>query len=132
MNQDKRFYACSTSGMLELMYAARHNYTESPEFKAQDAETMKKAFFGFCREGISGYYNAITDKQFVMDKSRGHFAHYGFIDSFYPNPKIICLVRSLPDIIASMEKMFRANPHKSHAFVNHATMQGTSTPKCVD
>ncbi len=132
MNQDPRFYASSTSGMLELIYAARHNYTESPEFKAQDAEVMKKAFLGFCREGIHGYYNAITDKQFVIDKSRGHFAHYGFIDSFYPNPKIICLVRSLPDIIASMEKMFRNNQYKSHAIVNHATMQGTSTPKRVD
>src|ERR1700761_9340744 len=70
MNQDPRFYASSTSGMLELIYAARHNYTESPEFKAQDAETMKKAFLGFCREGIHGYYNAITDKPYVIDKSR--------------------------------------------------------------
>jgi sulfotransferase len=132
MNQDERFYASSTSGLLELIYAARHNYTESPEFKAQDAELMKKAFFGFCKEGIHGYYDAITDKPFIMDKSRGHFAHFGFLDSFYPNPKIICLVRSLPDIIASMEKMFRQNQHKSHSIVNHANMQGTSTPKRVD
>lgn len=132
MNQDPRFYASSTSGMLELIYAARHNYTESPEFKAQDADTMAKAFFGFCREGIHGYYNAITDKQYIIDKSRGHFAHYGFINSFYPNPKIICLVRHLPDIIASMEKIFRQNQHKSSPILNHATMQGTTTPKRVD
>ncbi len=132
MNKDPRFYASSTSGMLELIYAARHNYTESPEFKAQDAETMQKAFFGFCREGIHGYYNAITDKQYIIDKSRGHFAHYGFINSFYPNPKMICLVRHLPDIIASMEKIFRQNPHKSSPIVNNASMQGTSTPKRVD
>jgi sulfotransferase len=132
LNKDERFYASSTSGLLELIYAARHNYTESPEFKAQDADTMQKAFFGFCKEGIFGYYNAITDKEFVIDKSRGHFAHYGFINSFYPNPKMICLVTSLPDIIASMEKMFRNSPHKSSPIVNHATMQGTSTPKRVD
>ncbi len=132
MNQDNRFYASSTSGLLELLYAARHNFTESPEFKAQDSETMKKAFFGFCRDGMLGYYNAITEKQFVIDKSRGHFAHYGFIDSFYPNPKMICLVRSLPDIVASMEKMYRQNQYKSNPIVNHSTMQGTSTPKRVD
>lgn len=132
LSQDPRFYASSTSGLLELIYAARHNYTESPEFKAQDAELMKKAFMGFCREGIFGYYNGITDKRYVIDKSRGHFAHYGFINSFYPNPKIICLVRHLPDIIASMEKIFRANQHKSSPLVNHATMQGTTTPKRVD
>ena len=132
MNQDERFYASSTSGMLELIYAARHNYTESPEFKAQDAATMKQAFAGFCREGIHGFYNAITDKPYILDKSRGHFAHYGFIDSFYPNPKIICLVRHLPDMITSMEKKFRQNQHKSNPILNHATMQGTTTPKRVD
>lgn len=131
MSQDPRFYATPTSGMLELVYAARHNYTESPEFKAQDAETMKRAFLGFCREGIHGYYNAITDKQYVIDKSRGHLAYYSFIDGFYPEPKIICLVRHLPDIIASMEKLFRKNQHRSSSLVNHATMQGTTTPKRV-
>ncbi len=127
MNKDPRFYASSTSGMLELLYAARHNYTDSPEFKAQDADTMQKAFFGFCREGMFGFYNAITKKQFVIDKSRGHFAHYGFIDSFYPKPKMICMVRALPDIVASMEKIFRRTPHKSSPLVNHAAMQGTRT-----
>ena len=132
LNQDPRFYASSTSGMLELIYAARNNYTNSPEFLAQDAETMKQAFFGFCREGIKGYYNAITDKQYIMDKSRGHFAHYGFIDSFYPNPKMICMVRSLPDIIASMEKMLRKQPHKSSHVIDPSKMQGTSTPRRVD
>ena len=132
MNQDPRFYASSTSGMLELIYAARHNYTESLEFKAQDPDLMRNAFYGFCREGILGYYNAITDKQYVIDKSRGHLAHWGFINSFYPEPKMICLVRHLPDIIASMEKIYRQNQHKSSSFVNHATMQGTTTPKRVD
>jgi sulfotransferase len=132
MSQDPRFYASPTSGMLELLYAARHNYTNSDEFRAQDAELMKRAFLAFCREGMLGYYNAITDKQYAIDKSRGHFAHYDFIDRFYPNPKMICLVRFLPDIFASMEKMFRQNPHKSNPILNHATMQGTSTPKRVE
>ena len=131
LNQDPRFYASSTSGMFELIFAARANYTDGPEFKAQDACTMKKAFCGFCRDGIFGYYNAITDKQYVIDKSRGYVAHYGFIDSFYPKPKIICLVRALPDILASMEKMYRGNPLKASPIVNHANMQGTTTPKRV-
>ena len=132
MNQDPRFYASSTSGLLELAFAARYNYTNSPEFKAQDAEIMKKAFLAFCREGFFGYYSAITEKQYVIDKSRGHFAHYDFIDSFYPNPKIICLVRNLPDIIASMEKMFRKNQYNSSPLVDHSKMQGTTTPKRFD
>jgi sulfotransferase len=132
MNQDPRFYATSTSGMLELIYAARHNYTESPEFKAQDADLMKKAFFGFCNKGMHGFYEAMTDKPYILDKSRGHMASFDLISGFYPNPKMICLVRSLPDVVASMEKMFRKNQHRSNPIVNNMTMQGITTPRRVD
>ena len=39
-------YATPTDGTLELLFASRANYTESAEFKAQDADLMKKAFIG--------------------------------------------------------------------------------------
>ena len=42
--QNPDIYATPTSGVLELVYAARANYTNSPEFKAQDSETMKNGF----------------------------------------------------------------------------------------
>lgn len=119
MNQDPRFHASATSGLLELIYASRHAYTETVEFKAQDPEEMKKAFFGFCKGGMQGFYSAITDKQYVLDKSRGHMAYYQLLDNFYPNPKIICLVRYLPDIIASMEKLFRNNQHLHRIRLQH-------------
>lgn len=71
IGQNPDFYVTPTSGLLELIYAARANYTNSPEFKAQDADLMKKAFLGFCKSGMEGYFNSITDKKYVMDKSRG-------------------------------------------------------------
>jgi sulfotransferase len=132
MNQDERFYASATSGLLELLFAARTNFTQAEEFRAQDPELMKSAFMSFCREAMHGYYNGITDKPFVIDKSRGHATLYDFINGFYPNPKMVCLVRNLEDIIASMEKLFRKNQHLSSPIVNHAAMQGTTTPKRVD
>ena len=132
INQDDRFYASATSGLLELLHGARNSYTQTEEFKAQDADVMKKAFHGFCHGGMHSFYNAITDKPYILDKSRGHTALYGFIDGFYPDPKIVCFVRNLPDVIASMEKMFRKNQHQANPIVNHATMQGITTPKRVD
>jgi sulfotransferase len=48
MGQNPEFYVTPTSGVLELLYAARANYTNSPEFKAQDSELMKKGFIHFC------------------------------------------------------------------------------------
>ena len=53
MGQNPKFYATPTSGVLELVFGARANYTNSPEFKAQDAEDMKMAFRAFCRDGVT-------------------------------------------------------------------------------
>lgn len=132
MGQNPDFYVTPTSGVLELVYAARANYTSSPEFKAQDAQEMRQGFLNFCNQGVNGFFNAITDKPYVMDKSRGWGIHYGFLNSFYPNPKIICMVRDLRGIYASMEKNFRKNQDKDSGIVNHAQMKGTTTEKRVD
>jgi sulfotransferase len=132
IGQHPDFYVTPTSGVLELWVGARGNFTTSPEFQAQDSEMMKKAFAGFCREGMLGYFNAITDSKYVLDKSRGHGVYSDFINSFYPNPKIICLVRDLKDIIASFEKIYRKNPQYQPPFLNEGTAQGTMLHKRVD
>jgi len=74
--QNPDIYATPTSGVLELIFAARENYTNSPEFIAQDKELMKTAYLSFCKEGMDGFYNSITDKKYVRDKSRGWGVHY--------------------------------------------------------
>lgn len=125
-------YATPTSGVLELLYGARANYTDSPEFKAQDTELMKKAFQSFCHEGLLGFYKAVTDKPYVIDKSRGWGIHRDFLNFAYPDPKIICVVRDLRDVFCSMEKIYRANPERNSHMVNHADLTGTSTPKRID
>jgi len=130
--QNPDIYATPTSGVLELVFAARSNYTNSPEFKAQDSELMKTAFQGFCREGMKGYYNSITDKKYVVDKSRGWGIHYDFLSFISAEPKIICMVRDLRDIFASMEKNFRKNPEKQDSILDWSKMQGTTVPKRID
>lgn len=131
--QNPDIYATPTSGVLELVFAARSNYTNSPEFKAQDSETMKKGFQAFCNEGMKGYYEAITDKKYVVDKSRGWGIHYDFLKFITDEePKVICMVRDLRDIFASMENNFRKNPDKQFEFLDWSKMQGTTVPKRVD
>ncbi len=132
MGQNPDFYVTPTSGVLELLYAARANYTESPEFKAQDSEEMMNGFRGFCRAGFEGFYAGITDKKYAIDKSRGWGIHRDFVEFFYPEPKVICMVRDLRDVFCSMEKNFRKNQHLSDPVVNHAELRGTSTPKRID
>jgi sulfotransferase len=130
--QNPDIYATPTSGVLELVFAARGNYTNSPEFIAQDAELMKEGFLSFCRKGMDGFYEAITDKKYVIDKSRGWGIHYDFLNLLYPQPKIVCMVRDLRDIFASMEKNYRKNPEKQDPILDWSQMQGTSVPKRID
>jgi len=130
--QNPDFYATPTSGVLELIFAARGNYTSSPEFLAQDPALMKQGFLEFCRKGMVGYYEGITDKKYVVDKSRGWGIHYGFLNEVFPEPKIICMVRNLKDVFASMEKNYRKNPEKQDPILDWSKMQGTSVPKRVD
>ena len=55
VGQRPDFYVTPTSGVLELLYGARHNFTTSPEFRAQNHDEMSQGFKGFCRGGLEGF-----------------------------------------------------------------------------
>lgn len=132
MGQNPDFYVTPTSGFLELVFGARVNYTNSPEFKAQDSNLMLKAFKGFCEEGMKGYYNSLTDKKYVIDKSRGWGYYRDFLDFFYPNPKIVCMIRDPRCILSSMEKKYRKNPDKARMMTSDAEMKNITTEQRID
>ena len=128
--QNPDFYATPTSGALELVFGARINFSGSPEFRAQDSEQMRKAFLAFSRGGLESYYRALTDKPYVMDKSRGWGVHFDLLNIIFDEkPKIICMVRDLRQILASMEKKFRQNPEQYRASENHQNNTGNTTIK---
>ena len=93
MGQNPEFYVTPTSGVLELLFGARINYTNGQEFKAQEEELMKKGWLNFCKAGLSGFYDGVTDKPYVIDKSRGWGIHKPFLDTFMDNVKIVCMIR---------------------------------------
>jgi sulfotransferase len=130
MAQNPAFYVTPTSGVLELVFGARLNYTNGAEFKAQDTALMKKAFLQFCRQGMEGFYGAITDKSYVLDKSRGWGVHFDLLQTIFAQPpKIVCMVRDLRAVMASMEKKFRQNPERHKPTENHQQMTGNTTFK---
>ncbi len=130
--QNPDFYVTPTSGLLELIFGARLNYTNNVEFKAQNAAEMKKAFLAFSRAGMEAYFQALTDKPYIVDKSRGWGVHFDLLQMIFDEePKIICMVRDLRQILSSMEKKFRQNPDKYRPIENHSNLSGTTTLKRV-
>jgi len=132
LGQNPDFYVTPTSGALSLLQASRQIYTHDHGFKAQDEESMRRAFLYFCNGGLNGYFTALTDKKYVVDKSRGWGVQYNFIDSFYPDPKIVCMVRDLRSVYASMERNYRKYPEKDIGLIDRNELKGTTTRKRVD
>ena len=132
LNQNPSICATPTDPVLEYLYAARQNYTKTPEVKAMGADVAAATWRGFCRGGLEGYAGAYTDRPALCIKTRGGGIHYRWFESFMGSkPRMICMVRDLRAILASMEKLFRRNPEIHSDLVNHGKMSGTTTAKRV-
>jgi sulfotransferase len=131
MAQNPLFYTSPTSGLYELLSVSRTQFSDGLEFKAQKEEEMLSGFRGFLKGGIYGFYNNITDKPYVIDKSRGWGSDWEFINAFDPNPKIICMIRDIRAVYASLEKKFRKHPLIDHHLANWGNLTGTTTDKRI-
>lgn len=116
-----------TSPMLEYLFGARLNYSTVPEVKsALTEDLMRESYLKYCYWGMQGYANSITNKSIYLDKSRGWVYFYPFVKKFYPNAKLILMVRDLRSIVSSFEKKWRQYPeiqdmrenHETQAFIN--------------
>lgn len=132
IGQNPDFHVTPTSGLLDLLYVARGQFSSGAEFKAQERGEMERAFAGFCRGGLEGYASALTDKPWLLDKSRGWGIHYRFLEAFYPDPKIVCMVRDPVEILCSMERKFRQASLQDPGLVNHGELQNTTLEKRLD
>ena len=129
LGQNPLIHSTPTSGVFGLMDSARSYFSIQPEWKAQDEKETLKGFAGFLRGGLYGYYNNITDKPYVFEKSRAWGMEYEFLNAIEPEPKIICMIRDIRAIYASLEKKYRKNPLMDTQIANWGNLTGTTTDK---
>jgi sulfotransferase len=132
ISDNPEFYCTPTSGLADLILTTKNTYNNSQAMLSQDKNQMENAFLGFCRAGMQGYFNNLTGKKFILDKSRDWGINYGLLNLLEPEPKIICMVRDLRSIYASMEKNFRKNPHKENHIQNPQNLVGTTLLKRIN
>lgn len=131
LHQNPRIYASATSPLLEFQFAARSQLNLS-EVKAQPKSLMDAAFTSVCCGIAKGYYSAITDRPIVIDKSRGWLHYWEWVNRWNANPKIICMVRDLRDIVCSMERIFRANKHMPDSIDIPAEMKNITVDQRIN
>lgn len=128
--QNPDIYASPTSGLVELIQAAKIPYTDRPEFAALDSQLMKKCFLSYCKGGIEGYCSAVSDKKYVVDKSFSWGREFNLLTMINnQKPKMIIMVRDLREVFASMEEGYRNSPDKANPNVNWSTLANTTLEK---
>lgn len=125
------FYCTPTSPVLELLVAARSNFTSCIEVHAQDMDLMKQSWKDFCKGACEGFFQQ-HNKPYVLDKSRGWAIHYDFVKQCIDDhPQIVIMVRDLNSILTSLETKFRSTQHITHSFVDWVSLKNTTTEKRV-
>lgn len=108
LNQNPRFHATPTSGILEIGLAIRNQWENVTAFKAAPNPKGKEAVL----KGILPSYYSTVDKPVIFDKNRGWPAYIETAEyALGRKVKIICTVRDIVDIIASFEKLYRKHTH---------------------
>lgn len=129
--QNPEIYATPTSPVADYVSVLREVYTNNPNVLAQDDNQMKLAFQFASKNLLHGYFEPLTDRKYILDKSRAWMPNYDFIKFITgQEPKIICMVRDLRDIFCSNEKNYRKNPHKARQ--NFGMGDATTLPKRID
>lgn len=109
LNQNPRFHATSTSGILDIILAIRNQWENVNEFRASPNKKGKNAVV----KGILHNFYSIVEQPVIFDKSRGWCAHIELAEYILNRDiKVIVPVRSITDILASFEKLWRKQSHE--------------------
>ena len=90
--------------------ACKKRSNEVSEFIALDKDVLNKSYINFLRQGMRGWFEAMTDKPIVFSKSRiwAEFLPHTF--AIDPNSKYLVILRDLRDIICSFESLLWKYP----------------------
>ena len=110
LSENPRIFTTGTCAMPYFVDACQTRSNEVSEFIALDKDVLHNSYINFLRQGMRGWYEAMTDKPIVFSKSRiwsEYFPHTFAID---PNSKYLVIVRDLRDIICSFDSLLWKYP----------------------
>jgi sulfotransferase len=109
LNQNPRFHATSTSGILDIVLAIRNQWENVNEFRASPNKEGKNAVV----KGILQNYYSTIERPVIFDKSRGWCGYIELAEHILERKiKILVPVRTITDILASFEQLWRIQAHE--------------------
>ena len=123
LNENPRIFTTGTCCMPYFVDACRNRSNEVSEFIALDKDILNKSYINFLRQGIRGWYEAMTDTPIVFSKSRIWSEWFPTTFAIDPNSKYLVILRDLRDIICSFESLLWKHPQVIYGDKEHPLHQ---------
>jgi sulfotransferase len=109
LGQNPNHHVTPTSGLIELFVLIKNRWREFTEFKAQGLEIVKPRIEKTMKGVVYGFFEEeFNQKKVVFDKSRGWIQYIEVLEEVLERQvKVIVTVRSIKNIVASFEKIYR-------------------------
>jgi len=114
LNENPRIFTSGTCPMPYFFDACHKRSNEVSEFIALDKDVLNNSYINFLRQGMRGWFEAMTDKPIVFSKSRIWAEWLPHTVAIDPNSKYLVIVRDLRDIICSFESLAWKYPHVNY------------------
>jgi len=105
LNENPRIFTTGTCCMPYFVDACQKRSGEVSEFIALDKDVLHKSYINFLRQGMRGWFEAMTDKPIIFSKSRIWAEWLPHTVAIDPNSKYLVILRDLRDIICSFESL---------------------------
>jgi sulfotransferase len=104
--QNPRFHVTPTSGLIEALLELRTAFDQIADFKAAPNEAGKMAAV---RGAMFGFFDPVQ-RPVVFDRSRAWLSELEMAETLLERKaKVIVCVRDIPEILASLERLWRDN-----------------------
>lgn len=115
LNQNPNFYSGPSSPIIGLMNGIEGLLQSNELFTAFPKINEGKLIISSC---IDNFYSDIG-QPIVFDKNRAWTSHINYIEGYFNiQPKIICPVRNMDEILASFISMHKRNPYEVNGRIN--------------
>ena len=122
LGQNPAHFVTPTNGLINLVGHVRDNWTRVDAFKARGLDQVHPRIGSAIRGMMYGFYEReLSEGKVVFDKNRGWISMLEVLDAcFGRQMKAVVTIRDIKAIVASFEKLHRANPLYRHPFLGEA------------
>lgn len=124
LNQNPEIYVSTTSAFVEVLWRNYSIWQEEKERASLDTAAIRLMKKKYLRNVGNMWFENLTDKPIVIDKRRIWHAIANikmYKEVYGVQPKIICTVRDIAEIVVSFMKVFESN---DEVFVHHKSLNG--------